>query len=87
MTRYFFHVRNAEGVIQDVEGIDIPEGEALHDEAVEAARDLLALGDREGSDRRDWVFEIVDESGQSALTLAFADAAEEAANELHETAR
>jgi hypothetical protein len=41
------------------------------DEAIEAARDLLADGDRQGLDRREWIYEIDDETGATMLTLPF----------------
>ena len=48
----------------------------LRDETIEAARDVLADGDLQGLDRREWVFEVADESGGIVLTLPFVDAIE-----------
>jgi hypothetical protein len=76
MPRFFFHLRKGEAFDKDAEGRDLAESEALSDEAVEAARDLLAEGDRQGLDRRGWVFEIADEIGGIVLSLPFADAIE-----------
>ncbi len=48
----------------------------LREETIEAARDVLADGDVQGLDRREWVFEVADESGGIVLTLPFVDAIE-----------
>ena len=45
-------------------------------EAIEAARDVLAEGDLQGLDRREWVYEVADESGATVLVLRFEDALE-----------
>lgn len=76
MPRYFFHVRKGEVLDQDTEGRDLAATEALSDEATEASRDLLAEGDLQGLDRREWVFEIADEAGQTVLTFPFEAAIE-----------
>jgi hypothetical protein len=76
MPRYYFHIRQGDILIQDPEGIEVAETEALKEEAVEAARDLLADGDLQGLDRREWLYEIADESGATVLTLLFSDAVE-----------
>jgi hypothetical protein len=74
--RYYFHVRQGDLLQSDDEGRDLPAAEPLLDEAIEAARDLLAEGDLQGLDRREWVFEIADETGATVLVLPFADAIE-----------
>ncbi len=76
MPRYYFHIRKGEVLVEDPEGTEVSETEALEDEAVEAARDLLAEGDLQGLDRREWVFEVADESGATVLTLPFSEAVE-----------
>ena len=48
----------------------------MEEEAIEAARDLLAEGDLIGLDRRLWLFEVADESGTTVLTLPFSEAIE-----------
>jgi hypothetical protein len=76
MPRYHFHIRKGEVLVEDPEGTEVSETETLEDEAVEAARDLLAEGDLQGLDRREWVFEVADESGATVLTLPFSEAVE-----------
>ena len=76
MPRYFFHIRNSDVLVDDPEGTEVSQSEFLRDEAIEAARDLLADGDLQGLDRREWAFEVADESGTTVLTLPFLEAAE-----------
>ena len=42
MTRYFFHIRNGEDLLEDDEGIDLPSLAAARKEAVLSARELIA---------------------------------------------
>lgn len=76
MPRYFFHVRKGDVLVEDPEGTEVSETEALDEEAIESARDLLADGDLQGLDRREWVYEVADESGTTVLTLPFSKAVE-----------
>jgi hypothetical protein len=76
MPRYFFHIRKDDVLVKDPEGVEVAATESLEEEAIEAARDLLAQGDLQGLDRREWVYEVADESGATVLTLPFADAVE-----------
>lgn len=74
MPRYFFHVRNGDSLIQDLEGIDLPDLDAARIEALEGARSLLSETVRTGGVLDGQRFEIVDESGQVLDTLSFRDA-------------
>jgi hypothetical protein len=76
MPRYFFHIRRGNVLVEDSEGIEVSEIEALEEEGIEAARDLLADGDLGGLDRREWAFEIADETGTTVLALPFKEAVE-----------
>ena len=76
MPRYFFHIRKGDVLEEDAEGREVDENESVHDEAVEAARDLLAQGDLQGLDRREWVFAITDGSGAPVLDFPFEQAVE-----------
>jgi hypothetical protein len=74
--RYYFHIRQGEVRAEDREGVEVPNAGSISEEAIEAARDLLAEGDLQGLDRREWAFEVADETGMIVLTLAFQDAVE-----------
>ena len=75
MPRFYLHIRKGEELVRDRAGMELQAGE-LHEEAIEAARDILAEGDLSGLDRRAWVFEIADEVGGVVLMLPSVDAAE-----------
>jgi hypothetical protein len=76
MPRYYFHIRKGDLLVEDAEGIEVRQPELLKEEAIEAARDLLAEGDLQGLDRREWVYEVADESGATVLELRFEEAVE-----------
>jgi hypothetical protein len=76
MPRYYFHILKGDSLEEDKEGTEIQATEPLEEEVLEAARDLLAEGDLQGLDRREWVFEVADEAGTVVHTLPFAEAIE-----------
>ncbi|NLS06393.1 hypothetical protein HGP14_24090 [Rhizobium sp. P32RR-XVIII] len=63
MARYFFHIREDDQIEEDLEGIDLPNLAAVQEEALQAAREIVAelvvQGEQIGKKR----FEIVDENG------------------------
>jgi hypothetical protein len=73
---YYFHILKGEVRAEDRAGVEVPDTGSISEEAIEAARDLLAEGDLQGLDRREWAFEVADETGTIVLTLAFQDAVE-----------
>jgi hypothetical protein len=76
MPKYYFHIRKGDVFEEAVEPIEADGREAVEEEAIEAARDLLAEGDLVGLDRRLWVFEVADESGTTILSMPFSEAIE-----------
>ena len=42
MARYFFHVRDGANFIEDAEGVELPDLGAVREEAMSAAREMLA---------------------------------------------
>jgi hypothetical protein len=74
--KYHFNIRKGDVLEEAIEPIEMDGPELLEEEAIEAARDLLAEGDLAGLDRRGWAFEVVAESGETVLNFAFADAVE-----------
>ncbi|MGH1588989.1 DUF6894 family protein [Methylobacterium phyllosphaerae] len=75
MPRYFLNLRYGRDKLAiDPEGDELPDAAAARTRAVEAARDLIARTTSHSV--RDWftcAFEIVDEQGQSVLTVPFSD--------------
>jgi hypothetical protein len=74
--KYFFNIRKGDVLEEAADPIEIDALGEINEEAIEAARDLLAEGDLVGLDRRDWAFEVLDEGGEVVLEFAFKDAVE-----------
>lgn len=72
MARYFFHIRDGDTLIEDTEGIDVPDLEAAREEAVEAAREIVAERALEGKASEGQVFEIWSH-GQMVAAVPFQD--------------
>lgn len=78
MPVFYFHVRSEGSVLQDDEGIDLPDRDAAGTEAAASARDIVAERVKSGKPfGLDDVFEITDESGQLVLTVPFREAVPE----------
>ena len=74
MPRYFFHVHEADGVVEDSEGIDFPDAAAARTEAILAARGIMAEHIRKGEDVSGWSFEIADGSDWPIMSVPFSEA-------------
>jgi hypothetical protein len=76
MPRFFFHIRDRDGLTEDPEGTELPDLDAARTDALAAARDILA--ERIAKDGRtgDPRFEIRDEAGRLLATVPFRDAME-----------
>ena len=74
MPRYYLHIRDHEGLREDPEGSEFADIGEAHDEALEAARELLAdkilANDIIDGSR----FEITDENGVVQLVAPFRSA-------------
>lgn len=81
MPKYHFNIRKGDVLEEAVEPIDVDGPKLLKEEAIEAARDLLAEGDLVGLDRRMGAFEVLDESGETVLNFAFTDLPESDEND------
>jgi hypothetical protein len=71
---YYFNVRSGSALMDDPEGLTLPNGKTAIEEALALARDSLAEGDREGEDRRGWQVEIMDRANQRLMTVTFTEA-------------
>jgi hypothetical protein len=79
MPRYFFHVRDGEGVRLDIEGSAVAGLQEAHATALADAKLILAEHLRGGgvlSIALDQVVEVVDEDGVTVLEVPFTEAAE-----------
>ena len=68
MSRYWFHVRDEVGRVDDEEGADFPDRLSALKEALRGSRELLA----EGAAPRGMRFEITDETGRVVAVLPIA---------------
>jgi hypothetical protein len=73
MPRYFFHIRTDGQLIEDFEGIELPEIPDIEAWLLKAASDVLSEEEwqRERTEGRS--FEVVDEKGQVVLIVPFGD--------------
>jgi hypothetical protein len=74
MQRYFFHYRRDGDIYQlDEEGTVLPDLEAVRDEALASARELMKEG-IPGREADGSMFEIEDERGARVMTVPFREA-------------
>lgn len=73
MPRYFFHLHN-DVEVEDEDGVDLPDLEAVRAEALKAARDLMAEDVKRGKLTLSHRIEIRDQAGEPVLTVRYADA-------------
>ncbi|TWF43926.1 DUF6894 family protein [Neorhizobium alkalisoli] len=63
MTRFYFHIRDGARYQEDPDGTECSDQQAAHEEAVVAAREILAVKVRQGEVIDGQVFEITDDTG------------------------
>lgn len=71
MAKYYFHIRNGEEFVEDVEGIFMMDIAAVQEEAVKAAREMVADLVIRGQQIDEKRFEVEDEKGDIVLILPF----------------
>ncbi len=71
MPRYYFHIRNGLDFEEDPAGLDLPDLDAAHAEALIVAHELATVVPEYSSDT---IIEIADETGQTLLLVPFSDA-------------
>lgn len=71
--RYFMHISDANGFVEDEEGCELPDHEAARREAIAAARDLMASDLRDGHLDLTSFIEVQDEAHNLLFTIIFAD--------------
>jgi hypothetical protein len=74
MRRYYFHIRRGAEILEDHEGMELPTHEAVLEEAIAAAREIMASRISSGDLIDDEAFEVVDERGETVLNLPFRSA-------------
>ena len=73
MPRYFFHLADAAGQLDDVEGMELPDAEAAWFQAVRSVRDLICADLCLSFEERR--VSVEDESGATVQLIPFADVA------------
>jgi hypothetical protein len=74
MPRYYFHVCNGTGFVQDEEGEELPDLEAARLAAIRSARSIMASDVQRGILDLSSFIEIEDSEKRLALTLGFQEA-------------
>lgn len=71
MPRYYLHLKNREGVVEDLEGSHYADVSEARDDAIEAAREIMAERVLSGQQADGSEFLIADKSGHVLLTVPF----------------
>jgi hypothetical protein len=74
MPMFYFNILRGNQRIQDTEGADLPDVEVAREEAVTAAREVVANAVRKGEAATECSFEITDDKGRLLLSVAFPQA-------------
>jgi hypothetical protein len=72
MTQYFFHIKEGDEVLHDMEGSDHPDLQAARGEAIEGIRQIVGDAVMFGSPLRlDREMHVADDAGDTLLKLIF----------------
>jgi hypothetical protein len=71
MPRYFFHIKDEQKTIRDLEGAEFHNMDAVREEATESAREMMSKNVREGHGPNGRAFVVMDEQGQVVLDFPF----------------
>ena len=69
MPRYYFHIRNADDLLPDEEGTDLPDLNAARELALASARDLLGDAIKAGKEIVPESIVIADAHGQELMSV------------------
>lgn len=84
MARYYFHFRNGRDYVEDMEGLDLLDAEAAHEQGVEALREMLASDVRQGLLDKRCSIEIDDENHRKLESIACGNVLQIIGEEPHE---
>jgi hypothetical protein len=71
MTKFFFNIRDHDEYIEDAEGVELPGLGAAREEAISAAREMIADKVLRGEVIDGHVFEVTDETGEILERIPF----------------
>jgi hypothetical protein len=72
MGRFHFHLQAGDQIVQDDQGVDLPDLSAAQREAILAARELLAEAIKSGKPKVPEAFVIADEGGRALAIVPIA---------------
>ena len=73
MPKYYFHIKSDDDFVEDPEGVELQGDGQARDEAIDAAREILAERVRKGEIVDGHVFDVRDEAGTMVFSLPFRD--------------
>jgi hypothetical protein len=73
MPKYYFHIRSDDGFVEDLEGVELAGDVEAREEAIDAAREMLAERVRKGEVIDGHVFDVRDAIGTKLFTFPFRD--------------
>ncbi len=76
MARFYLHVCNGGGFVEDEEGVELPDEQAARKTAILGLRDIMASEMRRGQLNTASFIEIEDEHHQLVMIVPFAEAVE-----------
>jgi hypothetical protein len=71
MPRYYFHVKDEQKTIRDEEGSEFQNLDAVREEAMESAREMMSGDVRQGHRPNGRTFVVMDEQGNVVLNFPF----------------
>jgi len=72
--RYYFHVRNGNGLVEDEEGRSLPDRDTARAEALKGVRSMLSEDVLSGFLDLQGTIDVVEEAGEPVLSLDFGEA-------------
>ena len=72
--RFYIHIKDGAGLIRDQEGVDLPTAADARDQALHAARELVADAVISGRDLSADAFLIADQDGKQLACLRMSEA-------------
>jgi hypothetical protein len=78
MPVFFFNFWDHKTYVPDPKGIELPNLNAVREEALKSVRHLIDDGLAKGDDRSGWKFDIKDGADHTVLTVPFTEAAPKA---------
>ena len=76
MPRFYFHICDGSGFVEDEEGRELPSAERAHKEAIKGARDLISAEAQKGAVNLASYIEVENDARELLFMVTFSDAFE-----------